>query len=101
MHPELQRNIKAVGLSDIYTIVGCGAQDTAELRRSGIAPGSVDTILTIKVLCSVPTSGLERTLESLYDLLVPGGQWLVFEHVKNKRSWLTKTFQCTTCLDHL
>lgn len=94
MHPELNRNIKAAGLSDIYEVIGCGAQDTAELREFGIVPESVDTILTIKVLCSVPSPVLERTLASLCDLLVPGGQWLVFEHTRNSHSWLTRSFQC-------
>lgn len=94
LHHQLHRNIRAAGLSDIYTVVGCGAEDTDKLREYGITPESVNTIVTIKVLCSVPTP--EKTIESLYKLLVPGGQWLVFEHTQNRHSWLTRVFQGTT-----
>lgn len=93
LHPELRRNIRAAGLSDIYTIVGCGAEDTDKLREHGITPESVDTIVTVKVLCSIPSP--EKTMASLYGLLVPGGHWLVFEHTQNRHSWLTRLFQCT------
>lgn len=94
LHTELNRNIRAAGLSDIYTVVGCGVEDKDKLLEYGISPESVDTIVTIKVLCSVPSP--EKTMTSLYQLLVPGGQWLVFEHTQNRHSWLTRLFQGIT-----
>lgn len=94
LHTELHRNIRAAGLSDIYTVVGCGVEDMGKLLEYGISPESVDTILTVKVLCSVPSP--EKTMAFLYQLLVPGGQWLVFEHTQNRHSWLTRLFQGTT-----
>ncbi|KAK6516331.1 hypothetical protein TWF506_006240 [Arthrobotrys conoides] len=81
-HPALQKAIDAAGLTDIYTIVGAGVEDSKTLKTFGIEEGSVDTIAACKVLCSIPEP--KATIAELYKLLAPGGQFLVLEHVKAK-----------------
>lgn len=83
-HPELIKAAKSFGLSDIYEPVAAYAQD---LEQKGIPKGSIDTIVTVHVLCSVgPPSMQESIAKVLYDYLKPGGQWLVYEHVTSKHA---------------
>ncbi|KAF3940157.1 hypothetical protein ABW19_dt0201829 [Dactylella cylindrospora] len=79
-HPALQEAIDAAGLSDIYTIVGTGVEDRETLKKYGIEENSVDSIVACKVLCSVPKP--KEIIAELYQILAPGGQFLVYEHVK-------------------
>ncbi|EME86331.1 uncharacterized protein MYCFIDRAFT_89094 [Pseudocercospora fijiensis CIRAD86] len=80
MHAALKENAKKAGLGDIYEVIGCGAE---ELRtKGGIEPGSIDTIITVQCLCSIPTPQI--IIQELYPLLKPGGTWLVYEHIKTK-----------------
>ncbi|KAK6357527.1 hypothetical protein TWF718_001836 [Orbilia javanica] len=81
-HPALQAAIDAAGLTDIYTIVGTGVEDSETLKKFGIEQGSVDTIVACKVLCSIPEP--KATIAELYKILAPGGLFLVLEHVKSK-----------------
>ncbi|GAB7357968.1 hypothetical protein MBLNU230_g0135t1 [Neophaeotheca triangularis] len=82
LHPLLRASAVKAGLGDVYEIVGAGAE---ELGAKGIlGKGSVDTIITVQCLCSVP--GPERIVKDLYPLLKPGGKWLVYEHVRTKYS---------------
>ena len=80
MHVELRANAVKAGLGDVYEIIGCGAQELS--TKGGVQPGSVDTIITVQCLCSIPTP--EKIIRELYPLLKPGGKWLVYEHVKTK-----------------
>ena len=82
LHKSLRENIKTSGLIDVYEIVPCGIEDVVELKKHGIALGSIDTILSVQVLCSVPDPN--EILRRLYALLKPGGQLIVYEHVKSK-----------------
>ena len=50
--------------------------------KGGMQKESIDTIMTVQCLCSVPTP--EIIIKELYPLLKPGGQWLVYEHIKTK-----------------
>lgn len=75
MHPKLQVNIKKSGLADIYEIVGKGAEEL------DLEAESVDTILTSKVLCSVPDQ--EQVIRDLYRYLKVGGKFIFLEHVKH------------------
>ncbi|RPB27394.1 S-adenosyl-L-methionine-dependent methyltransferase [Terfezia boudieri ATCC MYA-4762] len=75
MHPVLREEIKRCQLSDIYTIVPSGVE---RFPNGEIPPGSVDSIVCIRTLCSVPNP--RQTIKKLYDLLRPGGELLVFEH---------------------
>jgi len=80
MHKALRANAVKAGLGDIYEVVGCGAEELA--TKGGIPKGSIDTIITVQCLCSIPTP--EKIIKDLYPYLKPGGQWLVYEHVKTK-----------------
>jgi len=92
MHAELAAKIKSTGLDDRYQILPCGAEPEAllpALERVGFSDlesGVFDTIVCIRVLCSVPRP--EETIHGLYGLLKPGGKLLVCEHVVNP--WLSK-----------
>ena len=79
LHMALREKIKASGLTDIYEIIPCGIEDAKALEKYGIAPGTIDTILSVQVLCSVPEPG--RVLKQLHALMKPGGRFLVYEHV--------------------
>ena len=82
LHKILREQVKASRLTDVYEIVPCGIEDIVELKKHGIALGSIDTVLSIQVLCSVPDS--DDILRRLYALMKPGGQFIVYEHVKSK-----------------
>ena len=81
LHGSLREKIKVCGLADVYEIVPCGIEDVGELERHGVGFNSIDTVLSIQVLCSVPD--VERTLRRLYALMKPGGQLVMYEHVKS------------------
>lgn len=78
----LERQIKAAGLTDEYTIVPHGIDDAKALEGFNIRPESIDTILDIQVLCSVPDP--ERAVRAMYGMLKPGGKWIVYEHVRSR-----------------
>lgn len=80
MHPSLRASAKTAGLEDIYEVVGCGAEELS--TKGGIEPGTIDTIITVQCLCSIPTP--QVIIKELYPLLKPGGTWLVYEHIKTK-----------------
>ncbi|KAL9128917.1 MAG: hypothetical protein Q9217_002507 [Psora testacea] len=82
LHDALRATIKQCGLSDIYTIVPCGVEDLARLESFGITQGSVDTVLSVQVFCSVPQP--KEMMVALYKVLKPGGQMIVYEHVESK-----------------
>lgn len=104
LHAELRAKAFAEGLAGKYHILPCGvAADelVPALRATGTGVikdsptnnnvnntgkidevgGICDTILCVRVLCSVPQ--MEHTLRNLYKLLKPGGRLLVTEHVVN------------------
>lgn len=80
LHAELRANADRAGLGDVYEIIGCGAEELTS--KGGIDKGSIDTIITVQCLCSIPHP--ERIIKELYPLLKPGGVWLVYEHIKTK-----------------
>ena len=81
LHDALRKTIKENGLSDVYTIVPGGVEDPVELKKYGVEIESVDTVLSAQVLCSVPRPA--EMVKRLYELLKPGGQMIVYEHVKS------------------
>ncbi|KAL2864759.1 class I SAM-dependent methyltransferase [Aspergillus lucknowensis] len=89
LHGELRRRAVAEGVADRYTILPCSVvagELGPELGKHGLPAVSVfDTIITIRVLCSVPE--VERTAAELYALLRPGGKLIIVEHVVNP--WMT------------
>ncbi|OOF90254.1 hypothetical protein ASPCADRAFT_135320 [Aspergillus carbonarius ITEM 5010] len=107
LHAELRARAISEGLGDKYHILPCGveaadlipelqkqdllntntADPTAVLKHlENTGDGVFDTILCVRVLCSVPD--MQRTIRDLYTLLRPGGKLLVVEHVVNP--WRTR-----------
>ena len=79
IHPLLQHNITQAGLSQTYTILPFGIEDI-ERYAPQIAPESLDCIVSILCLCSIPEP--QKNIGILYRYLKPGGRWFVYEHVK-------------------
>ncbi|KAI1112643.1 S-adenosyl-L-methionine-dependent methyltransferase [Nemania sp. NC0429] len=99
-HAALRRAVVAAGLQDVYEIVPVGIEDLSSSSSSGnkkkkwdgsIEPGSVDCVVTILCLCSIPDP--EQHIRELYGLLRPGGRWYVFEHVRCEYSWYMRAYQ--------
>jgi SAM-dependent methyltransferase len=98
-HAALRRSVEAAGLQDVYEIVPVGIEDLSSPsggKRKGkwegsIEPGSVDCIVSVLCLCSIPDP--ERHIRELYELLRPGGRWYVFEHVRCEYSWYMRLYQ--------
>ncbi|MCJ1294250.1 hypothetical protein MMC34_005808 [Xylographa carneopallida] len=82
LHAALRLSIKENKMSDIYQIVPASIEDEPALMKFGVNPGTVDTIISIQVLCSVPNP--QETIRRLYELLKPGGQLIIFEHIENE-----------------
>lgn len=80
LHAELRANAVKAGLGDIYEIIGCGAEELES--KGGIQKESIDTIVTVQCLCSIP--GPQTVIREMYPLLKPGGKWIVYEHIKTK-----------------
>ncbi|KAI9845456.1 MAG: hypothetical protein M1838_001718 [Thelocarpon superellum] len=87
-HPALKRSVDAAGLGEKSQVLACGAQKESllpALHKAGVkvesGEGAFDTIVCVRVLCSVPD--FPATLETLYDLLRPGGRFIICEHVLN------------------
>ncbi|KAK3307893.1 S-adenosyl-L-methionine-dependent methyltransferase [Chaetomium strumarium] len=78
VHGLLRQQIAAAGLEGTYEVVPVGIED---LAASGRVPReSVDCIVTIMCLCSIPEP--RYNIQRLYGYLKPGGRWYVYEHVK-------------------
>lgn len=81
----LRKRVKELGIQDMYEVVPVGieAVDDATAWEGTIEPGSIDCIVGVLCLCSIPEP--EKNIKLLYRLLKPGGYWYVYEHVKVKR----------------
>ncbi|KAI1867759.1 uncharacterized protein JN550_006900 [Neoarthrinium moseri] len=74
--PELRDKVVECGLVDKYTVLAAGVEDTNVLEKSGVDYETVDTILSVQVLCSV--NDPEAVAKDLYKVLKPGdytGLW--------------------------
>lgn len=78
----LEQRVKDLGMDDIYHVVPVGIEsvDDPSAWNGKIEPGSVDCIVSILCLCSIPEP--EKNIKLLYKLLKPGGRWYAYEHVK-------------------
>lgn len=86
LHPAIRAKAEEEGISSKYHILPTGVAETElvpALRKAGleVEGGVFDTILCVRVLCSVPN--MEKTVRELYGMLKPGGRILVTEHVVN------------------
>lgn len=91
MHERLHQRVRDAGLEDIYEVVPVGIE---ELSSSGrVEKGSVDCIVSILCLCSIPDP--EKNIKELYTYLKPGGRWYVYEHVKTQpwQGWFINLYQ--------
>lgn len=82
----LRQRVREVGLGDVYEVVPVGIEslsDPAAWTGTTIEPGSIDCIVSILCMCSIPDQ--EKNAKALYELLKPGGRWYVYEHVKAER----------------
>jgi len=89
LHGPLQARIDEAGLTNKYHKLHCPVDKvefSAALAKEGAKP-VFDTIVCIRVLCSVPN--LDQTAHELYSLLRPGGDMIVVEHVRNP--WMTNS----------
>ncbi|GAB7345500.1 hypothetical protein MBLNU457_3820t2 [Dothideomycetes sp. NU457] len=84
---KMDQNRRKFGLEKIYHPIN---DDISGLESHGIQKGSLDTIITIHVLCSVENP--EEVVRELYEYLKSGGQWLVYEHVISDRP-IARTWQ--------
>lgn len=101
-HSALRRRIAEVGFGDVYEVVPVGIEDIGPSNNSGgdkgtkkwdgqIAPESVDCIVSVLCLCSIPDQ--EKNVRELYRYLKKGGRWYVYEHVRCEYSWYMKFYQ--------
>ncbi|KAJ5786347.1 uncharacterized protein N7503_011559 [Penicillium pulvis] len=94
LHSQLRAKAISEGVSEKYHILPCGVSSkdllpalrnaetgVTEAYDSNPKMGIFDTILCVRVLCSIPD--MEKTTKELYGLLKPGGRLLVTEHVVN------------------
>lgn len=90
VHDALRQRVHDAGMGDVYEIVPVGIQDVAA-SSSAITANSVDCVVTILCLCSIPSP--QQNIRALYDYLKPGGRMYVFEHVCNRKHWSIYLYQ--------
>lgn len=88
--PEIEAQAEKAGLGAAYELVTCGAEDSDVLERSGVGAGSMDTVLSIQVLCSVPDE--KSMAREIYRVLKPGGKFIFWEHHVSS-DWITRLYQ--------
>ncbi|KAI9355655.1 hypothetical protein DFJ73DRAFT_824602 [Zopfochytrium polystomum] len=82
---KLEANLIRSRLHSKATIIPAGlTPDRSSLTAASITASSIDTIVLVQVLCSIPNP--RSHLEYLQSLLKPGGQILLYEHVGSKDS---------------
>ncbi|KAK8042200.1 S-adenosyl-L-methionine-dependent methyltransferase [Apiospora rasikravindrae] len=92
-HAALRRNIKAAGLEGVYEIVPVGIEHLDDPTRwdGRVEKGSVDCIVSVLCLCSIPEP--RENLRELYGYLKKGGRWYVYEHVRRDEGWGMRAYQ--------
>ena len=87
MHTEIRALAASKGFTEeagTLLVVPYGAEDISLVLSALGGPRSVDTLISILTLCSIPEP--ERTLAALVeDVLKPGGTFLFYEHVLSPR----------------
>lgn len=86
INAKLQKN----GLQDKYKLIVSGIEDSNVLRKEGVTEGSLDSVLSIQVLCAVRDP--KAVMKEVWKLLKPGGKFIFWEHGWS-RSSLTVTEQ--------
>ncbi|KAI0699517.1 S-adenosyl-L-methionine-dependent methyltransferase, partial [Cerioporus squamosus] len=87
MHSEIRTLAATKGFTEAagnLTILPYGAEQVSLIVSALGGPNTVDTMISILTLCSIPDP--ERTLEVLVrDVLRPGGTFVFYEHVLSHR----------------
>lgn len=83
--------VKKNDLDGKYKLLVCGLEDREVLQAEGITESSVDTVLSIQVLCSVDDAKV--VMGEVYRLLKPGGSFIFWEHGRSMDAF-TATAQC-------
>lgn len=79
---EIATRVKKHDLQDKYKFLTCGVEDSEILRGEGVTEGSIDTVLSIQVLCAV--GDVKTAITEIWKLLKPGGKFVFWEHGKSK-----------------
>ncbi|KAK8083375.1 S-adenosyl-L-methionine-dependent methyltransferase [Apiospora saccharicola] len=92
-HASLRRKVKENGLEGVYEIVPVGIKDLGDSAKWGsrVEKGSVDCIVSVLCLCSIPEP--RDNARELYGYLKKGGRWYVYEHVRRDEGWGMRTYQ--------
>ncbi|KAJ4254531.1 hypothetical protein NW762_010130 [Fusarium torreyae] len=85
----LKRRVDDVGLAGTYEVVPVGIEDLQ--KETSLGPSSVDCIITVQCLCSIPEP--EKNVALLYEYLKYGGRWYVYEHIKAEDGLVIPIFQ--------
>jgi SAM-dependent methyltransferase len=98
LHTNLIERVRDAGLRGVYEIVPAGIQELCHATVLGdnqmaltIDKGSVDCIVSLLCLCSIPNP--EANIKELYSYLKEGGRWYVFEHVRVGKYWPMRLYQ--------
>ncbi|KIL96518.1 hypothetical protein FAVG1_01262 [Fusarium avenaceum] len=96
----LRRRVKEIGLDGVYEVVPVGIESINDPKAwdGRIEPESVDCIVTILCLCSIPEP--EKNIKLLYQSLKKGGRWYAYEHVRisENRGFFLRAYQWVTGL---
>lgn len=87
---QLAKKLNGHALEGKYKVLVCGIEDSDILRGEGITENSVDTVLSIQVMCAV--NDPKAVMKEIWKLLKPGGRFIFWEHGKNKDA-ITATAQ--------
>lgn len=90
---QLAKKLSGHALEDKYKVLVCGIEDSDILRGEGITENSMDTILSIQVMCAV--NDPRAVMKEIWKLLKPGGRFIFWEHGKNK-DFITAATQGTS-----
>ncbi|KAI0012639.1 S-adenosyl-L-methionine-dependent methyltransferase [Xylariaceae sp. FL0662B] len=93
---RLRAAVDRAGLGGVYAVVPGGVEDLGRFSCVGgggaaVEKGSVDCIVSVLCLCSIPDP--ERNIRELYGYLRKGGRWFVYEHVRCEYSWYMRMYQ--------
>ncbi|KAJ3555453.1 hypothetical protein NM688_g2567 [Phlebia brevispora] len=88
MHDKIRKSAAKAGLTEetnTLLVLPYGAEDIPQILDALGGPHSVDTLVSILTLCSIPSPS--STIRELVEhVLKPGGQFLIYEHVLSPRN---------------
>ncbi|THZ22288.1 hypothetical protein D6C89_06156 [Aureobasidium pullulans] len=76
--PILVQRAKDHGLDEKYIVINAALEDEEILATHRIVDGSIDTVVCMQVLCSVPDA--RAAAKRIWKVLKPGGQLVYWEH---------------------